>query len=82
MGAKGGEDLQELVPPSEFNFVPEIPQDAMYFAVAQTFKKLADAIKNGQDFSPDFGTALHLHRILECIERASVEKKWVKVDLD
>lgn len=82
MGAKGGEELQELVPPSEFTFVPEIPQNAMYFAVAQTFRKLADAIKHGQEFNPDFGTALHLHRILESIERASAEKKWIRVELD
>jgi len=53
----------------------------MYFAVAQTFRKLADAIKNGQGFNPDFGTGLHLHRILESMERASAEKKWVTVDL-
>ncbi len=81
LGSKGDEPLEELIAPQEFTFVSEVPGYATIFPVAQSFRKLAAAIRTGEPTEPSAETGLRIHRVLAAIQQASDEKRWVSIGL-
>ena len=71
-GAKGtSQALEELPVPDRLTWVPEAVPGGAPFNVAQMFRPLANGIREGRDVEPNFTTALHRHRLLDALERAS-----------
>ena len=75
VGLQGGRGkagaLEELPVPSWLTLVPgEVPQDEP-FNVAQMYRRLSDAIRNGNGAEPDFDLAVKRHRLLGAIQMSS-----------
>ena len=80
-GSKGNAPLETIPVAEEYVLVPEgMPKGAPY-NIAQIYTRAVDALKGGQEFKgPTFADAVKHHRLLETIERASVEGKALKVE--
>ncbi|KAB2352538.1 Gfo/Idh/MocA family protein [Actinomadura rudentiformis] len=57
--------------PARYRVVPENVPDGPIANVAALYREIGQAIDQGRDANPDFATALHYHRLLETLERAS-----------
>lgn len=79
LGAKAGEELQELRVPDEYTFVPEGAPGGRARNVAQAYARIADALQGGDPYSPDFDDAVQRHRLIEAIERSASEGCSVKL---
>jgi predicted dehydrogenase len=79
LGAKGGEELQEMPVPDRFILVPEGTPRGQAFNVAQAYARYADAREAGEDFEPGFDLAVRRHRLLEAMEKASESGRTVPV---
>lgn len=80
-GARGKDagDLEDLPVPDRLVRVPgEVPQGAP-FNVAQLYRSLSDAIREGNVAQPDFDWAVKRHRLLDAIHRASDQGAMVQV---
>ncbi len=80
-GARGGNDLQDLVPSEELILAPEMPASEAY-NVGQLYSKFAASIRgasNGEDAVPDFDHAVGLHRFIDAIRQSSNEGRRVAV---
>ena len=71
LGASSGADLAEMVPPDEYQLVPEGTPPGPPRNVAHAYTRMADALGSGEPFDPDFDLAVQRHRLLEAIERSS-----------
>lgn len=68
---KGDAQVAPMPVPGEYTRVPaDVPAGAP-FNVAQIFQTLAGSIRDGSPASPDFGTAVQLHELLDAMERSS-----------
>ena len=68
-GDQGG--LEELTVPERLSWVPaEVPQGEP-FNVAQQYRRLVEAIRDGTTADPDFDLAVTRHRLLDAIQRSS-----------
>jgi predicted dehydrogenase len=72
LGGKGTDKaLEELAVPDSLTWIPaEVPQGPP-FNVAQLYRRLSQAIREGKGAQPDFDLAVRRHRLLEAIQRAS-----------
>ena len=70
-GAKGSHDLQDLVIPEGFIYVPDDFPKGDPFNVGQMYALFAEAIRTGQSRLPTFDDAVELHRFLDTIKLAS-----------
>ena len=77
-GAQGaGRELQPLEVPRRLRTVPESVPDGEPYNVAQMYRIIGDAIENGGDPEPDFGTAVSRHRFLDALQQSSDEGRRV-----
>lgn len=73
-GARRGEDgLRELPIPERLTWVPPAVPQGVPFNIAQMYRRLAQAIKEGKPAEPDFAAAVQRHRMLAVLERAAAE---------
>lgn len=79
LGAQGNELLSELLVPERLQFVP----DAVPFGPAQNigraYVRMAEAIHEGKQFTPNFDDATQVHKLLEAIQQSSDEGRVVKI---
>lgn len=74
------QDDMELSPMSvpndfvKFNYLPQGPASN----VGRNYGSMADAIKSGKHFHPNFDDALDMHRLLKTIELSSLKKRTLK----
>lgn len=50
-----------------------------FAAMDWMFKHMVDAIHSGTEGSPSFTEAAAVHRVVEAVERADIERRWVRV---
>ena len=75
-GARDSNALEELAPPEELtDRFPAGPPGN----VGRAYQHLAEAIRAGQSFSPDFDHAETVHKLLDLMEQSSAEGKSVPV---
>jgi len=79
-GGQGKDEaLEELSVPDRLTWIPdEVPQGPP-FNVAQLYRSLSKAIREGTDAHPDFDLAVRRHRLLEAIQRAADQGSKVQV---
>jgi predicted dehydrogenase len=70
-GARGSADLEPLTVPASYDTVPAGVPDGPARNVAGVYLALADAMAAGTPATPDFTTALRLHRLLDAIQASS-----------
>ena len=76
LGARGSEALEEVALPGALaDRFPGGPAGN----VGRAYQDMAEAIRTGQSFSPDFADAQSVHRLLDLIERSSAERRSVSV---
>ena len=76
-GAKQGDKLEDLALSSDHTFVLEgMPQGAAY-NVGQLYYLFGEAIRGEADRQPDFDDAVELHRLLEAMRTASIDRHAV-----
>ncbi|MBM3925605.1 MAG: Gfo/Idh/MocA family oxidoreductase [SAR202 cluster bacterium] len=78
-GATADDKFHSLPIPKEYTLVASPSPSDQSFQVAQLYHRLADAIRHGQPFHPNFDDGLSLHRTLEAINRSSTSGRWEKV---
>lgn len=76
-GAQGGAAMAEMVVPERFLVVPEGTPAGSPRNVAQAYVRLAESVKHGTGFAPDFDTAVVRHRLLDAMERSSAEGRAI-----
>ena len=69
LGKDGG--LEELPIPDRLTWVPGEVPEGRPFNVAQMYRKLGQAIREGKRADPDFDLAVKRHRLLDTVERSS-----------
>ena len=80
-GAKGAsQPLQPLEVPSRLAQAPETVPPGEPYNVAQLYRVIGDAIRNGGEAQPDFDTAVARHRFLDLLQRSSDEGRRVRVE--
>ncbi len=76
LGARGSDALEELALPARLaDRFPGGPAGN----VGRAYQHMAEAIKAGQSFSPDFAHAETVHRLLDLVEQSSTERTSVSV---
>ena len=77
-GAQGArQPLQRLETPARLSQAPDsVPQGEPY-NVAQLYRSIGDAIRNGGDAQPDFDMAVARHRFLDLLQQSSDEGRKV-----
>jgi len=78
-GARAGETLAEIEVPSEYFVAPEGTPPGPPRNVAHGYARLADAMRGGTAFDPDFAAAVEAHRLLDAIERSAATGASVRV---
>ncbi len=78
-GAQGNDPLVELEIPKRLRFVPPAVPFGPPQNIGQAYVRMAEAIRAGKSFSPNFEDALEAHRLLEAIQRSSDEGRVVKL---
>jgi predicted dehydrogenase len=79
LGAQGNESLSELPVPERLRFVPDAVPFGPPQNVGQAYVRMAEAIRKGKQFSPNFENALKLHIFLDSIRHSSDEGRVVKL---
>ncbi len=75
-GARGSDALEQLALPAELtDDFPGGPAGN----VGRAYQQMAEAIKEGHSFSPDFAHAERVHKLLDLIEESSAEGRSVPV---
>jgi predicted dehydrogenase len=80
VGSQGNEPLNQLPIPERLRFVPKAVPFGPPQNVGQAYVRMAEAIREGKQFAPNFDDALEIHRLLETIQRSSDEGRVVKLD--
>ena len=70
-GAKGSNELKDLVLPERYFYVPEDFPRGDPFNVGQLYTLFAEAIRTGKNGLPTFDTAVELHQFIDTIKKAS-----------
>ena len=78
-GSQGEEPLKELPVPERLRFVPEAVPFGPPQNVAQAYVRMAEAIREGKRFDPNFDDALKVHHLLASVQRSSDEGRVVKL---
>ena len=78
-GAKDGNKLEELTIPQEYVYVKSGMPRGVPYNVGQMYHRFAQVIRSGGSFTPDFDTAVDLHRLLDAIQKSSDEGREVPV---
>ncbi len=78
-GSQGEEPLKELPVPERLRFVPEAVPFGPPHNVAQAYVRMAEAIREGKHFAPNFDNALKVHHLLASVQRSSDEGRVVKL---
>ncbi len=79
-GAQGaGQSLQPLEIPSRLSLAPEGAPPGEPYNVAQLYRIIGDAIRDGGEAQPDFDTAVERHRFLDLLQQSSDEGRRVAV---
>jgi predicted dehydrogenase len=76
-GARGREPVAELVPPDRYVLVPADMPAGRPRNIAQAYARIAEALRTGEPYDPDFALAVRRHRLLDAIERSSSEARAV-----
>ena len=77
-GAQGaGQPLQPLEIPSHLSLAPEGVPSGEPYNVAQLYRIIGDAIRDGGEAQPDFDTAVERHRFLDLLQQSSDEGRKV-----
>lgn len=79
-GAQGEDPLTRLLVPERFRFASEAVPDGPPRNIAHAYVRIADAIRGGKRFHPDFDHAAQLHELLDAIQRSSDEGRARKLD--
>jgi len=79
VGAQGNEPLGELPVPERLRFVPQAVPFGPPQNVGHAYIRMAEAIREGKHFEPNFDNALAVHRLLEAIQHSSDEGCVVKL---
>ena len=79
VGAQGNEPLSELPVPERLRFVPKAVPFGPPQNVGQAYVRMAEAIREGKHFAPNFEDALAVHKLLDAIQRSSDEGRVVKL---
>jgi predicted dehydrogenase len=79
VGAQGNEPLVELPVPKHLRVVPETVPDGPPQNIGQLYVRMAEAIREGKHFNPNFEDALAVHKLLEAIQRSSDEGRTIKI---
>ena len=73
-GARGaGQTLQPLEIPARLSSAPATVPPGEPYNVAQLYRVIGDAIRNGEEAQPDFDTAVERHRLLDLLQQSSDE---------
>ena len=76
-GSQGGEALAELSIPARLQVVPDSVPMGPARNVGQQYVRMAEAIREGSPFSPNFDDALQVYRLVDAIQRSSDEGRVV-----
>jgi len=79
VGAQGDKPLSEMPVPERLRVVPKAVPFGPSQNVGQAYVRLAEAIREGKHFAPNFDDALAVHQLLETIQRSSDEGCVVKL---
>lgn len=80
LGAQGNEPLGELPVPERLRVVsPAVPEGPPR-NIGQLYVRMAEAIRGGKHFTPNFDDALQAHKLLEAVQRSSDIGRTVKLD--
>ena len=79
-GAQGaGQSLQPLEVPSRLSSAPESVPAGEPYNVAQLYRIIGDAIRDGRQPQPDFDDAVERHKLLDLLQQSSDEGRKVTV---
>ena len=79
-GAQGaGQPLQPMEVPARLSQAPDSVPPGEPYNVAQLYRIIGDAIRNGGEPQPDFDTAVARHRFLDLLQQSSDEGRKVSV---
>lgn len=79
-GARGaGQPLQPLEAPERLSQTPDSVPSGEPYNVAQLYRIIGNAIRNGGEPQPDFDTAVARHRFLDLLQQSSDEGRRVVV---
>ena len=79
-GAQGaGQSLQPLEVPARLSSAPDGVPAGEPYNVAQLYRVIGDAIRDGSEAQPDFDTAVARHRFLDLLQQSSDEGRKVVV---
>ncbi len=79
VGAQGSEPLTELSVPERLRVVPAAVPEGPPQNIGQLYVRMAEAIREGKRFDPNFEDALEVHQLLEAIQRSSDEGRIVQL---
>lgn len=79
LGAQGNEPLVELPIPERLRITPATVPGGPAQNVGQAYIRMAEAIREGKPFSPNFDNALEVHKLLEQVKYSSEEERMVKL---
>lgn len=79
-GAQGSNKLEAMPVPARFVLVTAGTPQGDPYNVGQNYCEFARSIRDGSGKQPDFETAVGLHRFVDCIKRASDERREIAVD--
>jgi hypothetical protein len=79
VGAQGSEPLTELPVPERLSVVPAAVPEGPPRNIGQLYVRMAEAIREGKGFDPNFEDALEVHKLPEEIQRSSDEGRAVKL---
>lgn len=77
-GAQGKDPLKELPVPERLRSVPEAVPPGPAQNVARAYVRMAEAIREGKRFAPNFEDALKVHHLLASVQHSSDEGRVVK----
>ena len=78
-GSQGREPFKGLPVPERLRIVPEAVLSGPPQNVAQAYVRMAEAIREGKRFAPNFDDALEVHNLLDSVQRSSDEGRVVKL---
>ena len=74
---KGKAPLAPIPVPAKYRLVPEGTAAGGPYNVAQSYVRVADAIRGGRSFDVDFNLAVQRHQLIDAIERSSASGRSV-----
>jgi len=79
VGAQGNEPLSELRVPERLRFgLSELPMGPPQ-NVGRAYMRMAESIREGKQFAPNFDDGTQVHKLLEAIQQSSVEGRVIKL---